>query len=160
MRPVIAIDPGVSGGFCAYHEDGRIDLYRWEGRIEAASMADQWARYWSGTDVVIEQVHASPAMSQSSAFTFGQNFGEWLGILAAVRISPVIGVTPQSWQRKYEDQLRGLQGSKRKSALLKIAKALYPELPVTLATCDALLIADHVRSSLSEHPDRPVGKIL
>lgn len=92
--------------------------------------------------VVIENVHASPVMSQSSAFSFGRNVGIWIGLFAA-HSKEVRGVSPSQWQTLWADRLDGVQGSKRKSELNRIAKELYPSTHVTLTNCDALLISHY-----------------
>ena len=49
---------------------------------------------------VIEHVHSFPGNSGRSMFTFGCNYGQWLGILATLKI-PYIEVTPYKWMKHY-----------------------------------------------------------
>ena len=90
----------------------------------------------------IEQVHAFPTDARSSAFKFGRNYGEWLGVLGALRIK-TIHVTPQKWMKYYKEKFKmALPKDKqqRKRKLKEIA-ANYTDKKVTLYNADAILIA-------------------
>jgi hypothetical protein len=96
------------------------------------------------TTSALEKVGASPQMSRSAAFTFGCEFGRWLGFLGG----RVELVTPQVWQfhylkNGYRALLEGVQGPTRKRNLRIIAQAEFPDVKVTLQNSDALLIANY-----------------
>jgi hypothetical protein len=82
-------------------------------------------------------------MSRSAAFSFGVEYGKWLGFLDGVEL-----VTPQKWQfhylkNGYRELLEGVQGPARKRNLRTIAQELFPDVKVTLQNADALLIANY-----------------
>ena len=48
----------------------------------------------------IEFVHSFPGQGVVSTFTFGQNYGQWQGIVAALGVESV-SVSPQAWIGSY-----------------------------------------------------------
>jgi hypothetical protein len=74
-------------------------------------------------------------------FAFGQNYGQILGVLAALEI-PVTLVRPQKWQAAMSlgNSTAHANKSKWKSHLATRAKQLYPKTKINLATADAVLI--------------------
>jgi hypothetical protein len=76
----------------------------------------------------------------SSMFTFGQNYGQVLGICAALGL-PVELVRPQKWQKALGlGTSAGMTKAQWKRKLKVRAAQLYPNLKVTLKVADALLI--------------------
>lgn len=144
---ILAIDPGTSGGMAAVC-DGTFEAVAFTGEAEALN----WLRQFppSATAAWLEEVHSSPQMGVRSAFTFGRNFGFWLGALGALRI-PLRLVKPQVWQKGIPG-LAGRQGPERKAALKAEAARRFPQLRVTHATADALLLADWARTRMTTHP--------
>lgn len=99
---------------------------------------DTWEllRSWShDARAVIEKVHSMPKQGVASSFKFGQSYGFLRGLLIALEI-PFQSVAPGVWQRS----LGCLSGGDKRVTKAK-AQELYPELKVTHATADALLIA-------------------
>jgi hypothetical protein len=74
---VFAIDPGASGGLAILHmsSTGYVEPHPYTSPREIAEKLAGFLRWQmerlSPTLFVIEQVHASPVMSPSSAFAFG-----------------------------------------------------------------------------------------
>ncbi len=66
----------------------------------------------------IEKVAAMKGQGVTGMFRFGQNFGQWQGILAALGIR-WIEVTPQVWKKQFHL-------SRDKGASLDLARKLYP----------------------------------
>ena len=109
-------------------------------------------KQYRGPDVLagVEKVNAMPdvgtgaKMGATSAFSFGTNFGLWLGILAALEI-PYQQVHPATWKAKV---MAGM--SKEKDASRVRAMELYPHISSQLARKkdhargDALLIARYL----------------
>lgn len=130
----IGIDPGVNGGIAWIYRgipcsermpETAKDL--WELMNGIASLGECRA--------YIEQVHSSPQMGVKSAFTFGQGFGHLEMALTAAGI-PFERVRPQVWQKTLGCMTKGDKNiTKRK------AQELFPEIRVTHAVADALLIA-------------------
>jgi hypothetical protein len=92
---------------------------------------------------VLERVHAMPKQGVTSVWSFGKNYGQWLGILAALEISHEL-VTPQAWKRVMMDGM-----PKEKDASIQRVHQLFPEADVTLrkhhGRADALLMAEYIR---------------
>ena len=138
---VIGIDPGKSGAIAVWDEG--IDK-----AIKCPDSPEKMANIFSSiitNDKIvayIEQVHAFPTDARSSAFKFGKNYGEWLGVLGTLRIKTV-HVTPQKWMKHYKEKFnmalpKDKQQRKRK---LKEIAARYTDKKVTLYNADAILIA-------------------
>ena len=133
----LGIDPGKSGGWAVLSDEG--ELLR-----EGKSVDDLRGLSRRGMSSMLEKVGASPQMSRSAAFTFGAEYGRWLGFLGW----DVELVTPQMWQyhylkNGYRPLLEGVQGPARKRNLRTIAQELFPDVKVTLQNADALLIANY-----------------
>lgn len=167
---IIAIDPGASGAAVVGPLDGPlcwVEKYGGLGSIlttiTKATMSPAGSH---GVAAIIERVWASPIMSKSGAFAFGENYGRWCGALSAVRI-PVFTTVPQVWQKRAAPHVRG-QGDARKAALKMTAEALFDvpvadsRLPlktrITLSNCDALLLHEYARLQLRD--GLPLGEPL
>ena len=78
-------------------------------------------------------------------FNFGRNFGYHLGLLAACGFSVEL-VRPSVWQKGYPKTAKIADKAKakrdHKAELKEIAARKFPQLKVTLANADALLILD------------------
>jgi hypothetical protein len=137
----IGIDPGKNGGI-AWITDGKPCVEKMP-----ETLADLWElihdirhgwQYGSALDkcrAYVEQVHSSPQMGVKSAFTFGNGFGHLEMALTAAGI-PFERVRPAAWQKA----LGCLTGGD-KNVSKRRAQELFPQLKVTHATADALLIA-------------------
>ena len=88
---------------------------------------------------MVEKVASSPQMGVTSAFTFGKGYGFLCGILTALGV-PWEQVTPQKWQ-KAMGCLSGGDKNKTKAR----AQQLFPNLKITHAVADALLIAEYCK---------------
>jgi len=150
LKTILAIDPGAFGG-----------LAEWcEGKIHAFAMPDDadLAAYLIALDerhqIEGGEIHAyvelvggfiqgNPSPG-SAMFNFGRGFGFILGALAALKI-PTNLIRPQVWQAG----IPGVRGVKekaaRKRALKEHAYRLFPNAKITLATADALCIAEYAR---------------
>jgi Holliday junction resolvasome RuvABC endonuclease subunit len=85
----------------------------------------------------LEQVHSSPQMGVKSAFTFGNGFGHLEMALTAAGI-PFERVRPQVWQKAMGCMTKG-----DKNVSKKRSQELFPQIKVTHAIADALLIASY-----------------
>jgi hypothetical protein len=139
----IGIDPGKNGGIAW------ID-YRGNPCVE--KMPDTLKDLWEIIDTIrgghyricnegckayLEQVASSPQMGVVSAFTFGNGYGHLEMALTAAGI-PFERVRPQAWQKAM-----GCMSKGDKNVTKRKAQELYPQLKVTHATADALLIATY-----------------
>ena len=133
---ILAVDPGVSGGFAIGH-GGSVKLYPFKTESEFLDLLD--GRKFR--TAVVEEVppYVGRAIPGSSAFKLGYNYGFEVGVLRAKGI-PVHLVRPQVWQKGLSG-LGKLTGAPRKRMLKDNAIRLYPNLgKITLACADALLI--------------------
>lgn len=87
----------------------------------------------------MENVHSSPQMGVTSAFTFGHGVGALKMALVACSI-PFQLVTPQTWQTKM-----GCRTGGDKNISKNKAQKLFPSVKVTHAIADALIIAEYGR---------------
>ena len=144
MKLHIGVDPGINGGIAFIPSTGTpwahkmpetdkdlMDLLR-----DATSIAPAKA--------LIELVHSSPQMGVKSAFTFGEGYGRLQMALTAMGI-PYERVRPAMWQKAMGCLTKGDKNvSKRK------AQELFPDIKVTHAIADALLIAEYNRRASRE----------
>jgi hypothetical protein len=166
---VLGIDPGVSGGLAAIDGD-RAEAVKMPETC--AEIRDALARLiGSGPAVAfIEDVHSMPDDAAKAAGTFLRNVGQLEMCLCCLGIR-LERVSPQKWQKgltlarpeigkrpkrepgeaeenfkarkKIWTRLRGQAKTERKNALKRIAAERFPQVKVTLAKADALLIADY-----------------
>ncbi len=133
---IIGIDPGKSGGI-AWITNGKPCVEKMpETPQDLYDLIMSIKGEWKFCKAYIEQVHSSPQMGVTSAFTFGQGFGHLEMALTAAGI-PFERVSPQKWQKSLGCLTKGDKNvSKRR------AQELFPSMKVTHATADALLIAE------------------
>lgn len=135
---IIAVDPGANGAAATFDIDGRLE---WVDNYENIDSVIDALRPASGTNalVVIEKVHASPMMSPSTAYSFGQYTRDWYAVARVLGLD-LLEVTPQQWQAPLKLPAIEDRGAHKRS-LRDIARRLYPEHhSVTLINADALLI--------------------
>lgn len=123
---VIGIDPGKYGAISLMRNGALLQVLSLEDtrpdhlpRI-FSELRDLCGGQQFGT-VYIENVHASPQMGVTSAFTFGKGFGALLGAAYAYFTASVILVPPATWQAAL-----GCMSQGDKSKLFEFAKKSYP----------------------------------
>lgn len=91
----------------------------------------------------LEHVWSTPG--QGGAFAFGRNVG-WLQMaLTATRV-PFDLVLPRAWQKALDVRYKpGATDTEKKNITKRRAQQLFPQLTITHAIADALLIAEHCR---------------
>ena len=85
----------------------------------------------------LEQVSSSPQMGVVSAFSFGNGFGHLEMALTAAGI-PFTKVRPQVWMKHLGCMTKG-----DKNVTKRMAQQLYPDIKITHANADALLIHEY-----------------
>ena len=80
-----------------------------------------------------------PGNGKQSIKSLFRNYGVWQGILETLEIE-YVNVTPQTWQRDLGCQTKG-----DKKVTHRAATKLFPNIKVTHAVADALLIAEYAR---------------
>lgn len=91
------------------------------------------------TLAALERVSSMPRQGVSSTFKFGASYGSLEAFLVAAEI-PYELVPPGTWQKKLGCLTRG-----DKKVTRKKAQQLFPQVKVTHAVADALLIAEYAR---------------
>ena len=143
---IIGIDPGASGAVAIW-DKGISKIYKCPKT--ANEMADiiiktkhsEYVNKNQSIHAYIEKVHAFPHDGRSSIFKFGQNFGQWIGILAACKVKTEL-VTPQRWMNYWKKKLNielPKDKPERKRRLKELASN-YTDKKVTLYNADAILI--------------------
>lgn len=100
---------------------------------------DWFRKHGCLSTAMLEKVHAMPKQGVSSTFKFGVGYGGLRMALTAMAI-PFDEVTPQRWQKEMGCLTGGDKNiSKRK------AEDLFPNIRITHAIADALLIAEYAR---------------
>ena len=150
----LGIDPGGSGGLAVVTE----------GLLGAAATAmgtERDVHEWiaehapaAATRAVIEHVHAFPGQGVASCFTFGRSYGFLRGLLIAQGI-PFEQTTPTVWQsfmgllRKKKRGQEPESKTAKKNRHKALAQQWFPDLKVTHATADALLLAAYAAKTRS-----------
>ena len=157
---IIGIDPGLTGALAAIHPAGNIDFHDTpilklgkKNTCNPSAMSALLREYQGSTEgllVGIEKIHSMPGQGVASTFTFGEGYGIWLGILAALAISHEL-ITPQAWKKGMMDgQAKDKDGSRL------IALRLFPESAEQLklkkhhGRADAVLIAEYLRRKVQQ----------
>tara|TARA_B100000519_G_C14217876_1_gene425959 strand:+ start:807 stop:1346 length:540 start_codon:yes stop_codon:yes gene_type:complete len=152
---IVGIDPGKNGGVAIinikdYTE--KVEVFRCPKDVGAMAMelseslplnGDRYNMY-----CFMEHVHAFPGQGVVSTFSFGQNLGQWEGILASQDI-PVEYVAPRKWMDIYSTPSK-LTRRMRKRYLRDQAEIIYPNIKMTFNISDALLIANYGKQTLLE----------
>jgi len=139
MAAYMGIDPGKMGGIAIIHPDGA-EAWRYPGDVvEAAAIVRGLMMHHSIKLACIEKVASMPGQGVKSMFSFGQNFGAWLGILAALNI-PHTTVTPRQWQKAMLDA--GTGDTKARS--LNMARRLFPDIDMKYKCDDGKADALHL----------------
>jgi len=142
FKKCIGIDPGKGGGIAVITNE-TMEVHNCPKTVNGMAMLigiclNDVAAY--RTKVILEKVWSFPTDGRAGSFTFGENYGQWQGILASHELKPVL-VTPKAWQSHF-DIKKGLPKDVRKRILKQMAKDKYPKTKgITLKTADALLIA-------------------
>ena len=145
-RVFIGIDPGIKGGVAFIYNDSyfvkptpNTVSEMADELITLKQMGPSLAMYCA-----VESQHSFPGNSARSMFTFGCNYGQWLGILATLKI-PYIQVTPYAWMKHYPKAPKIKKD--RKNYYKHLAQQRFPDVDITLATSDAMLIANYMRET-------------
>ena len=142
----IGIDPGKGGGVAIIFQD---KLYASRcpdtihDMVEEVSVPLEMMGTKPTSVACIELVHSMPGNGVRSMFTFGQNYGTWLGIMATLKI-PYSIVPPGKWMKHYGSMPKARKD--RKNRLKQLAQQAWPDHRITLATADAILLAMYCKA--------------
>lgn len=136
---IMGIDPGVSGAIAILNrQGGYVDCIKCNSTED--DLCDFIDRYVEGVVFCIQEaVHSMPKQGVASSFKFGQSDGLLWGMVgyACIRRERI---TPAKWQGELQCRTKGDKNvSKRR------AQELFPQVKITHAIADALLIAEYAR---------------
>lgn len=133
MKYIVGIDPGLSGGIALYNPES-LFAYRTPvvvtpfvkngKKTSRKNMALIECRDLLQSDsidhVFLELVSAMPGQGVTGMFRFGQNLGQWQGLIAGLNLD-VTYVRPQVWKKS----LNLIGENKNKS--VDLARDLFPD---------------------------------
>ena len=146
MDLYLGIDPGKSGAICCT-DSNRIGDIITTTDLNYAEIWRSLTEYIQGSSCVacIEAVNAMPGQGVSSTFKFGESFGALLMLLAAAGVS-FTRVRPASWCSEFGLKRDSSETqSEWKNRHKVLAQELFPDVKITHATADALLISEYCR---------------
>ena len=163
MSNLLAVDPGLSGGIAIQRDREPAIAYAMpDTEGDLVQLLRELVPNPATTVAVVEQVGGYVGKTQpaSGAFKFGRNFGFLLGTLQTLGVRVEL-VQPAKWQKNLSLGTATGCGSKTiwKNKLKACAQRLYPNLRVTLATADALLILEYARRTAATLP-RPAPRMV
>ena len=113
----VGVDPGKKGAYAFVADDGDgAEVYAWDDDGFVESMK---ALARGRCVACVEKVGAMHGQGVTSMFSFGQNYGFILGVLAALGIGVQL-VPPGTWKKEFS-----LIG-KDKAASIEVCKRLFP----------------------------------
>lgn len=142
-RPIIAIDPGASGGIAWIDGDGTVSAERMPDGMAAQCdrLRSIAAVLGSGAVAVMERVGAyMPGNAGTGAVKFARHCGHLEAALYCFGV-PVEQVAPATWMKVCGPLPKGMDPSAklaRKRAIKDAVARRFPRLTVTLSTADAL----------------------
>jgi crossover junction endodeoxyribonuclease RuvC len=163
MTKFIGIDPGTHGGIAVIDLSGQVEYLRKmpETEVDIWQLIDEISM--EASRAAIEKVHSRPVFTpgkpcplchrppnfnpgMKSSFAFGQNYGFLRACLTATEVR-FQTVDPKIWQRDVGiiPKQKGETNTHWKNRLKAHAQQLFPHVNITLATADALLIAEFCR---------------
>ena len=151
----IGIDPGKGGGIAVIDEKGEMMAYKCPGSSEEMALLFQILMvntHSSEIRLLMERVWARPTNAVRAAFSYGVNYGQWLGIAASHEVQMNTAI-PVDWI-KWVGCPKALKKDVRKRWLKKKAGELYPDInKLTLATSDAILITHYAKEEYFNEND-------
>lgn len=147
MKYFSGIDPGAGGAIAIISEDLQmVEVWDFPGSVEAAAnLLRSIMLEHHPALTCIEKVASMPKQGVASTFRFGQNFGGWIGALAALQV-PFITATPSKWQKAVLDS--GTGDTKQRS--LSMARRVFPTIDLSRnkdhGRSDALLLGLYARN--------------
>jgi hypothetical protein len=134
----LAIDPGKGGAVAVVANNKLIEVCKCPDTVAGmANIIRSIALRYDAINAVIEKVHSMPMDGKASSFAFGENYGQWHGILAALNI-PTREITPQKWMKLYGAMPK--DKAERKKKIRDIAEKAVGS-SVTLYAADAVALA-------------------
>ena len=148
---IIAIDPGANGGIVIYRPGETPKAAKMPKNIAEIKESIEYWKSISTPLVFIEKLSVRPddiAVSENGEANMGKLFRiqkmianfEQLKTTIALSGVPYVLVHPMKWQNTLKLRKPKEEKAVRKNRFKEIAQNLYPQVKVTLANADALLI--------------------
>lgn len=148
-KGIVSFDPGKGGGAAVFHPcgDGNPELHSFKTESDYIEILNPLVP--ASYDVVIEDVPAfvSAATSNASSFKLGYNFGFIVGMSRASGFATHL-IKPKEWQKGLNGLSSKMGYTDRKRMLKDNAIRLYPDVKITNATADAVLIGRYWKDKL------------
>lgn len=151
MKYIIGIDPGSNGGIAVLDMDGNVVFVRKmpdtpQDILECLRKFAGTELFGSETVCYLEKVGMGmPGQSSKATATFARHNGHLEMALLALGIK-TNDVTPNKWEKSYQlGKSSGFSKTEWKNKLKAKAQQMFPKEKVTLAVCDALLLAEYGR---------------
>lgn len=151
-KHILGIDPGASGGSALISwDDSTRDIeillvQPYKSELNQVGLIRLMIEKFGIDLVCLERVHSTPQMGVASAFSFGGNYGFHIGCILAFELHFLL-IPPQKWQSGLN--LPKVEKQEHKNNLKLKAQELFPKHKWTLATCDAILIANYATKHIS-----------
>ena len=152
---IVGIDPGKNGAIAVLTPDGEVQTLQ----LAKATERDiaEFLSYRSPGVAYLEQVASSPQMGVVSAFNFGCSFGSLRMAVIASRLQ-LETVLPRKWQSAMRVKKIGggfgKNDTEKKRATKARAQEIFPEIKITNAISDALLLMEFGRITRGVSHDR------
>lgn len=142
----LGVDPGASsGGLAIVDGDGRFIVSLKLANATPHDIASFVRAHRPDIRfAVLERVSAMPKQGVASSFKFGASYGELRMALAAEGV-PYEEVSPAKWQTAMKCRSGG-----DKNVTKAAAQRLWPNVKVTHATADGMLLAEYARRLSAE----------
>lgn len=135
----IGVDPGSSSGGVSYvMQSGKSRVWKLPETEKDTWDLIQYLSY-NAISAVLEKVHSMPKQGVSSTFKFGTSYGELRMALIATGVRYTL-VPPGTWMKALNCMTGG-----DKNVTKRKAQELWPNIKVTHAKADALLIGEYCR---------------
>ena len=148
---ILGIDPGKNGGLCILSTDINdvvmLDKMPQTPTDLSNKLESIRENFWP-IKCYLEKVGGMPGQGGVAMFNFGYNFGQLVQALTDYKIPHEL-VTPQKWQTA--TYCRGKSGESKtahKNRIKDMAKRKFPNVKITLATADAVMIACYALAKL------------
>ena len=105
---IIGIDPGANGGMCSW-SSGIVSIDKCPSSAKKMSMlvsniSKNSRRDFGGKCIAyVEKVWARPSNATRAAFSFGMNYGKWIGVLESNNID-INYVLPNTWMKYWAEK--------------------------------------------------------
>lgn len=141
IRWYVGIDPGKSGAIAVISAAGCVRSVLTLKDASNREIIDFLGESLTTNQAAaaLERVHAMPRQGVSSTFKFGVSFGALSMALDALGIRYDL-VSPQMWQSRL-----GCRSKGDKNVTKHAAQRRFPDVRVTHAVADALLLAEYAR---------------